>query len=131
MTCEVPPYSAKVFWSAEDGCYVASCPEIDGLSGLGRSREEAVTELSTVLEMVVETIVEDHEPLPAAAVRPAASGQFRLRVPRSLHVQLVNRAELEGVSLNTMAVTLLAQGITRVESGRPGLAPRRAAAADR
>lgn len=121
MTCEVPPYSAKVFWSAEDGCYVASCPEIDGLSGLGRSREEAVSELSTVLEMVVETLAEDNEPLPAAAIQPAASGQFRLRVPRSLHVQLVNRAELEGVSLNTLAVTLLAQGIARVESEKFGL----------
>ena len=77
-----------------------------------------MSELSTVLEMVVETLAEDNEPLPAAAVQPAASGQFRLRVPRSLHVQLVNRAEVEGVSLNTLAVTLLAQGIAHCEAQR-------------
>ena len=130
MTSEFPPYSARVFWSAEDACYVASCPEIDGLSGLGCSREEAVAELSTVLDMAVDTLAAGSEPLPVAAVRPAASGQFRLRVPRSLHVQLVNRAELEGVSLNTLAVTLLAQGIARVESGRTGPRRGRVAAAN-
>lgn len=111
MTGEIPPYSTSIFWSDEDGCYVAACPELPGLSGLGRSREEAAAELSTVLELVMETFVDDGEPPPAAAVKPAASGQFRLRIPRSLHAQLTNRANLEGVSLNTLAVTFLAQGV--------------------
>ncbi len=111
MKGEVPPYSTNIFWSNEDGCYVAVCPELPDLSGLGESREEAAAELSTVLELVMETFVEEGEPPPAAAVKPAASGQFRLRIPRSLHAQLTNRAELEGVSLNTLAVTFLAQGV--------------------
>jgi antitoxin HicB len=111
MTGEIPPYSTSIFWSDEDDCFVAVCPELPGLSGLGASREEAAAELSTVLELVMETFAEDGEPLPPAAVKPAASGQFRLRIPRSLHAQLTNRAELEGVSLNTLAVTFLAQGV--------------------
>ena len=111
MTSETPQYSTSIFWSDEDGCFVAVCPELPGLSGLGESREEAAAEMSTVLELVMETFVEDGEPPPAAAVKPAASGQFRLRMPRSLHTQLTNRAELEGVSLNTLAVTFLAQGV--------------------
>ncbi len=111
MTGEIPPYRTNIVWSDEDGCFVAACAELPGLSGLGASREEAAAELSTVLELVMETFVEEGEPPPAAAVKPAASGQFRLRIPRSLHTQLTSRAELEGVSLNTLAVTFLAQGV--------------------
>ena len=51
MTHEIPPYSARIFWSDEDGCSVAACSEIPGLSGLGESREEAAAELSTVLAL--------------------------------------------------------------------------------
>jgi predicted HicB family RNase H-like nuclease len=32
-------------------------------------------------------------------------------VPRSLHARLAHRADAEGVSLNTLAVTLLAAGM--------------------
>ncbi len=116
MTGDVPPYGAKVYWSEEDACYVAVCPELPELSGLGESREEATAELSTVLELAMETFAEEGQAPPPATVRPSASGQFRLRLPRTLHAQLTHRAELEGVSLNTLAVTLLAQGVARTEA---------------
>jgi predicted HicB family RNase H-like nuclease len=37
------------------------------------------------------------------------SGQLRLRLPRSLHGRLVQEAELDGVSLNTLIVSWLAE----------------------
>ena len=40
---------------------------------------------------------------------PRYSGQFRLRVPRSLHGWLVDRAQREGISLNTLVVELLSE----------------------
>lgn len=40
---------------------------------------------------------------------PGYSGQFRLRLPRSLHGWLAARADLDGVSLNTLVVQLLAE----------------------
>ncbi|MBV9991494.1 MAG: toxin-antitoxin system HicB family antitoxin [Alphaproteobacteria bacterium] len=36
-----------------------------------------------------------------------------MRAPRSLHQRLASRAKAEGVSLNTLAVTLLAEGLGR------------------
>ena len=41
------------------------------------------------------------------------SGQWRMRVPKSMHASLVLRAKLEGVSLNLFASTLLANGLAR------------------
>jgi antitoxin HicB len=41
----------------------------------------------------------------------AASGQWRQRVPRSLHSRLVAKAREEGVSLNTLVTAMIAEGL--------------------
>ena len=41
----------------------------------------------------------------------AVSGRFVQRVPRSLHAQLIAYAKAEGVSLNTLIVSLVSQGL--------------------
>jgi antitoxin HicB len=45
--------------------------------------------------------------------RPIPSGQWRSRVPRSMHAALARRAEREGVSLNSLVTALLAEGLRR------------------
>jgi antitoxin HicB len=55
-------------------------------------------------------------PIPSPSVDPAEgySGKWQLRAPKSLHRRLAERAKRakrEGVSLNTLAVTLLAEGL--------------------
>ena len=37
-------YSYRVFWSPDDGEYVAVCIELPGLSGLGATQEAAIAE---------------------------------------------------------------------------------------
>lgn len=44
------------------------------------------------------------------------SGQWRVRVPKSLHAELALRAKLEGVSLNTLIATLLAKGLGKMQA---------------
>lgn len=39
------------------------------------------------------------------------SGQWRIRLPKHLHAALALQAKEEGVSLNMLAVALLAEGI--------------------
>ena len=40
-----------------------------------------------------------------------ASGKFVARVPKTVHAQLAIRARSEGVSLNTLVLTFIAQGL--------------------
>lgn len=47
----------------------------------------------------------------------AASGQFRLRLPKTMHARLTRRAAQEGVSLNTLAATLIAEGLGKRRAG--------------
>jgi antitoxin HicB len=60
----------------------------------------------------------DRVPEPVPEPARAYSGRFVLRLPKSLHRQLAERAEAEGVSLNTLALAALAQGLAMGARGR-------------
>jgi predicted RNase H-like HicB family nuclease len=100
-------YGFSVFWSEEDGGYIATCPDFPGLSAFGESPEEAIQQASSALEGFVETLAKDDTPLPEPTVVPEFSGQLRLRLPRNLHKELTERARLENMSLNSYIVHLL------------------------
>lgn len=112
-------YGFNVVWSDEDGSYVATSPEFPGLSALAETADGALRELRRVIEAALEGYDDEGWPRPVPRVQQIHSGQFRLRVPKSLHAELAAYAESEGVSLNTLAVTLLSQGI-----GAAGVAAR-------
>lgn len=44
-------------------------------------------------------------------INTSYSGQFKLRIPKSLHMQLAQQAKLEGVSMNQLCVYLLSQNL--------------------
>jgi antitoxin HicB len=50
-------------------------------------------------------------PSPGADPSEGYSGKWQMRTPKTLHRRLAEQARREGVSLNTLAVTLLAQGL--------------------
>jgi predicted HicB family RNase H-like nuclease len=102
-------YSLRVAWSPEDSAFVAECPEFEGISALGSSYGEAVSELETALRLALEAHEGEGWAVPEPQMMPRYSGQFRLRVPRSLHGWLVDRAYREGISLNTLVVELLSE----------------------
>ena len=100
-------YSVNVCWDNEDRCFIATCSEFPLLSAHGDSREEAITEFQIVLEMAIESFIEDNIALPKPKTTASHSGQFRIRLPKSLHRSLVLGAEEENVSLNTYVISLL------------------------
>jgi len=56
----------------------------------------------------------DAIPKPSSPAR--SSGQFRVRMPKSLHARLVAQAEREGVSLNVLMVAAAAQTLGQRET---------------
>ena len=104
-------YSVRLDWSDLDDAYVATSPEFPGLTGIDEEPNAALDELREAMQMAIEVLEEDGDPLPARRPLEEYSGQFRLRVPRSLHASLAFRAAEEGVSLNTYVATELASAI--------------------
>lgn len=108
-------YSFQVVWSDEDDAYIATCPELDGVSGHGASPEEAILEAKVALQLTIDTYREEGWVLPEPARMVEYSGQFRARIPKSLHAKLAQQALNEGVSLNTYVVSLLASNSGKSE----------------
>ncbi len=108
-------YSFQVFWSDEDGEYVALLPEFPPLSALAATPEGAVREAQVVLEMVLDHMAEIGQEPPEPQILSSFSGQIRVRMPRTLHQKLAGRARMEDVSLNTLIVSVLAEGIGAME----------------
>ena len=49
----------------------------------------------------------------------AASGKLLLRLPAGLHKRATEAAKTEGISLNELLLSYIAEGIGRTEGGRP------------
>src|SRR5438552_17341139 len=104
-------YSVVVSWSEEDGEYMATSPEWPELSWLAPSEPDAISGLRRVIRDAIEVLTDDGSPIPAPRPQPAYSGQLRLRMPKSLHQAMAARADQEGVSLNTLALTYISRGV--------------------
>jgi len=102
-------YSISIQWSDEDEGYIAIIPELKGLSAFGSSKEEALDELQIAKKAYLEVFEEDGCDLPGPDLLNNYSGQFRLRLPKSLHAIYSQKAERENVSLNTLIINVLSQ----------------------
>lgn len=101
-------YTYRVSWSAEDAEFVASCAEFPSLSWLAADPLEALAGLRQLVAETVADMSAQGETPPVALAERQYSGEFKVRIPPSLHRRLVIEAAEEGVSLNRYASTKLA-----------------------
>jgi predicted RNase H-like HicB family nuclease len=111
----VSKYSTLVQWSEDDRAFIATVSEFPHLSSFGDTPEEAVEELRGVIEDVLDIMEQEGTKPPVPEELPRSSGQFRVRMPRSLHQRLVERARVEDASLNQLVVSILAEKVGRYE----------------
>lgn len=57
-------YTLQIFWSEEDEAFVALCNEVPGLLAFGETREDALREAQTALDLMIKTYREKDIPLP-------------------------------------------------------------------
>jgi len=115
-------YPLTVEWSKEDQQYVVTCPAFPGLSALGESREQALAEAETVLRLFVESYKERNIELPEPRTVEDFSGQFRVRLPKSLHRQASQLAESDGISLNQLVISAIEARVGAKQMGNRMLA---------
>jgi antitoxin HicB len=98
--------------SKEDGGgYLASFPDLPGCVSDGETPEEAIEEARDAFAAWAASVLQDHGELPQPKTY---SGQYVQRIPKTLHMRLAQRAQVEGVSLNQLSATILAEGLARV-----------------
>jgi predicted RNase H-like HicB family nuclease len=65
-----PRYHMNVFWSEEDGCWIADVPDLRYCSAHGATPKEAVSEAEVAIELWLETADDTGVPIPAARYKP-------------------------------------------------------------
>jgi predicted RNase H-like HicB family nuclease len=58
-------YQVNIFWSEEDGCYVADFPDLKYCSAFGDTPQEALAEALIAEEVWLEVQVEKGRPVPS------------------------------------------------------------------
>ena len=96
-------YTYRVTWSAEDGEYVGLCVEFPSLSWLAATPEDALKGIRRTVAQVVKDMKNTGEPIPQPMAARHYSGQFRVRIPPSVHRSLAIEAAEQGISLNRLA----------------------------
>ena len=83
----------------EDG-YVVTFPELKGCITCGNSIEEAIANAEDAKREWITACLEDGIEIPEPDELKEFSGQFKLRIPKSLHRTLAIHARQEGISMN-------------------------------
>jgi antitoxin HicB len=96
----------------EGGGWLASFPDLPGCMSDGETPEEA---LRNATEAESAWIAANNKWGKAKAEKPT---RLVARLPRSIHRNLQERASAEGVSVNTMMVTLIAHGLGEISGSR-------------
>jgi predicted RNase H-like HicB family nuclease len=103
-------YSAHIAYSEDDKGFIATAPDLPGCSAFGETQAEALSELQHAITAWIAAAKAAGNPVPEpspAKVQPQPSGKLLLRIPRTLHGQLIDEAKREGTSLNQHMVYLL------------------------
>lgn len=113
----LPRFEIRPLSVEEGGGYLVEFPDFPGCIADGESPEEAIREGRDALNSYIETLKELGRAIPASG--SSYSGQWRQRVPKSLHAALAHRASIEGVSLNALVSTMLAESLGHRNATNP------------
>ena len=109
----------------DGGGYLITIPDLPGCMAEGETIEEAMENSRDAFAGWVSAQIDMGRQVPTPEWQPEAvpqdvSGKFIQRVPKTVHAQLVRRAKAEGVSLNSLVLTFIAEGLGKREPKGPG-----------
>jgi antitoxin HicB len=112
------PYHIEVIRDndEENPGWVARVVELPGCITQGDTFEELGEMIEDAMRGWIGVALEDGDPVPEPKPDEEYSGKFVVRVPRSLHRQLAEAAEREGVSLNQFINAALGLAVGRASA---------------
>ena len=102
-------YRMEIIRDSDEGGFVASYPDLPGCITCGETEEDALKNALDAKKAWLEAALEENIEIPEPDSLEAYSGQFKLRLPRSLHRALAEHSQREGITINQYCVYLLAK----------------------
>jgi len=109
------PFEIRPLSQDEGGGYLISFHDLPGCISDGETIEDAILNGIDAVHSWVETAKEFNDPVPEPG-SSQASGRFVQRLPKSLHARLSARAKQEGVSMNALVTSIIAESLGRRET---------------
>lgn len=106
------PYRIHIYPSPEGG-YAVEMPELPGCISQGETIENALQMIEDAKRAWIDIALQDGNPIPESANTEKYSGKLNIRIPKSLHRILAEKAREERISLNQYISYQLAKGVGR------------------
>ena len=103
-------FTIRPLTEIDGGGFAIEYLDLPGCISDGETPEQALEHGRDAVKAYLLSCSKRGDPLPKPS---ASSGQWRQRVPRSLHARVVAKARQEGVSLNTLVTAMIAEGLGR------------------
>ena len=103
------PYKLEIIPDTEESGYVVSYPELPGCITCGETIASAVANAEDAKKEWLLAAIEENIEIAEPESADSYSGQFKLRLPKTLHKTLAEDSKKEGVSMNQYCVYLLAK----------------------
>ena len=105
------PYKLEIIPDNEEGGFTAWYPELPGCITTADSLDEIIRNALDAKKAWIEAAMEEDLEIrePVKENPENYSGQFKLRIPKSLHMMLSVNARREGISMNQYCIYLLSK----------------------
>lgn len=103
----IPHYTKRLIPCAEGG-YTVSAIELPGCLAEGESADEAIANFNKAAESWMEAALITGYPIKPPIDFDDFSGKIPLKIPRILHKQVAELADLEGCHINTLLTAAIA-----------------------
>ena len=100
-------YRMEIVADPDEGGFVVSFPDLKGCLSTGDTLDSAYANANEAKREWIAAALEDGYEIPEPSDMDAYSGQFKLRIPKSLHKRLAENSRREGISMNQYCNYLL------------------------
>lgn len=106
------PYIIEKLSPADGGGYFITYPDLPGCMSDGDTIEEAIIMGEDARKCWIETAIDEGKEIPEPYSHlNSYKGRITVRVPKSMHKELIKEAQEEGISLNQYLIYLLSKSM--------------------
>jgi predicted RNase H-like HicB family nuclease len=107
-------YKAIVQFEPKEDSYFVEFPELPGCMADAATAAEAIEKALKAKDEWLEIAFDAGYKIPKPAAKLETTGRQTVRMPKSLHARVLERAEEEGVSQNQLILSFIAEGLARM-----------------
>lgn len=108
-------YKIEVVKEDSENGYILSIPELKGCITCADDISEGMELIEDAKKEWIKAAIESKFEIPEPNSIEKYSGQFKLRIPKSLHMELAEKSKREGISMNQYCLYLLSKNSSKYE----------------